>query len=73
MLGPSLSAAIAFADHNTHNVLVPNSVFNGLKAFLNDRQLVEAAATVGAYNFVSRFVVSLNVDGKINVPVPIPM
>lgn len=72
VLGPSLAAAMSFADWITKSVHVPDHVFANLKQFLNDQQLVEATATTGGYNFVSRFVVALNVDGKMNVSVPIP-
>ncbi|KAI0259261.1 4-carboxymuconolactone decarboxylase [Gloeopeniophorella convolvens] len=67
-----LAAAFAFTDFATAVINVPDAVFNDLHAFLNDAQIVEAAATVGTYNLVARFVVSLNVDAKMNVPVPIP-
>ncbi|KAF9461289.1 4-carboxymuconolactone decarboxylase [Collybia nuda] len=71
-LGPSLAAAMAFADWITKSVHVPDRIFANLQKHLNDQQLVEATATTGGYNFVSRFVVALDVDGKMNVPVPIP-
>ncbi|KAJ4468946.1 hypothetical protein C8R41DRAFT_778528, partial [Lentinula lateritia] len=54
------------------NVHVPDDVFNALKAFLNDSQLVEATATAAGYSFINRFVVALNVDAKMDVPVPVP-
>lgn len=41
-LGPQLSAAMLFADWITKSVQVPDEVFNGLKEFLNDQQIVEA-------------------------------
>ena len=47
-------------------------MFDQLHSFLNDTQMVDAVATVGGYNFVSRFVVALDVDSKMDVPVPIP-
>jgi alkylhydroperoxidase family enzyme len=72
VLGPSLAAAMTFADWITKSVYVPDNVFANLKNFLNNQQLVEATATSGGYNFVSRFLVALNVDGKMNIPVPIP-
>lgn len=72
ILGPSLAAAMAYVDWITKSVHVPDRVFANLKTHLSDQQLVEATATTGGYNFVSRFVVALNVDGKMNVPVPIP-
>ncbi|KAJ7600955.1 4-carboxymuconolactone decarboxylase [Mycena floridula] len=72
-LGESLAAAMAFTDAITESVHVPDAIFNNLAKFLNDTQMVEAVATAGGYNFVSRFVVALNVDGKMAVPVPIPV
>ena len=71
-LTPALSAAIIFADFMTESVQVPQTVFDGLHKFLDDKQMVDAVATVGGYNLVSRFVVALDVDSKANVPVPIP-
>ncbi|KAG7098859.1 hypothetical protein E1B28_000762 [Marasmius oreades] len=72
VLGEQLAAAMLFADWITKAVRVPDDVFNGLRKFLNDQQMVEATATTGGYNLVSRFVVALNVDDKMDVPVPIP-
>lgn len=61
-----------FADHITKDVKVPTNVFNALKQFMSDKQMVETVATVGGYSFVSRFVVALNVDDKMDFPVPFP-
>lgn len=71
-LGLELVAALTFTDWITINARVPDSVFKNLKQFLNDQQIVEAVATTGGYNLVSRFVVALDVDEKMNVAVPIP-
>ncbi|KAI0744191.1 4-carboxymuconolactone decarboxylase [Daedaleopsis nitida] len=71
-LTPELRAAMLFADHMTKSVKVPQGVFDSLNEFLNTTQMVDAVATVGGYNFVSRFVVALDVDSKMNTPVPIP-
>ena len=57
----------------TKRVQVPQPIFDGLHRFLDDKQMVDAVATVGGYNFVSRFVVALNVDGKMDMLVPVPM
>lgn len=73
MLGPELTAALDFCDWITKSVDVPDHVFQNLRRFLNVRQLVEATATTGFYAFVSRFVEALDVDGKVNTLVPIPM
>ncbi|TFK44628.1 AhpD-like protein [Crucibulum laeve] len=72
ILGPSLTAAMTFTDWITKNIHVPDNVFNSLRKFLNNQQMVEATTTAAAYNLISRFVIALNVDDKMNVPVPIP-
>lgn len=61
-----------FTDWSTKSVFIPQPVFDNLHAFLNDTQIVEAMATAAFYNFVSRFVVGMNVDDKMGVMVPIP-
>ncbi|KAI0769748.1 AhpD-like protein [Trametes elegans] len=71
-LTPELSAALLLTDFMTKAVKVPQPVFDGLHKFLDDKQMVDAVATVGTYNLVSRFVVALDVDSKSEVPVPIP-
>lgn len=71
-LGLELVAAMSFTDWITKAIRVPDQVFDEMKKFLNNEQLVEITATAGCYNFVSRFVVALNVDAKADVPVPIP-
>jgi alkylhydroperoxidase family enzyme len=71
-LGPELTAAMDFCDWNTMSIDVPDFVFKNLRSFLNDTQMVEATATTGFYNFVSRFVEALDVDGKMDTLVPIP-
>ena len=71
-LTPQLSAALLFADWSTKEVKVPQAIFDGLKQYLNDRQMVEAVATVAAYNMVSRVLVAFDVNGKADVQVPIP-
>ncbi|EIW63472.1 uncharacterized protein TRAVEDRAFT_114123, partial [Trametes versicolor FP-101664 SS1] len=71
-LTPELSAALLLADFMTNAVKVPQPVFDGLHKFLDDKQMVDAVATVGTYNLVSRFVLALDVDSKADVPVPLP-
>ncbi|KAJ6616212.1 4-carboxymuconolactone decarboxylase [Mycena sp. CBHHK59/15] len=72
VLGDSLAAALQFADAITESVYVPRDVYDNLAKHLSDQQMVEAVATAGSYNFVSRFTVSLNVDGRMHEEVPIP-
>jgi hypothetical protein len=44
-----------------------------MRPFLNDSQLVEAVPTAVGYNAGGRLILALNVDAKMDVPVPIPM
>ncbi|KAI0645577.1 4-carboxymuconolactone decarboxylase [Trametes meyenii] len=71
-LTPELGAALLFADFMARAVKVPQPVFDGLRRFLSDRQMVDAVATAGTYSLVSRFVVALDADSKADVPVPVP-
>lgn len=88
VLSPLQQAALAFTDASTRYVSVSDEVFANLKHQLQanldsrndddalnvtvDRQLVEATATVGGYNLVSRFLVALNVDDRASQAVPVP-
>ncbi len=73
ILGPDLVAAMDLTDWITQNIRVPDNVFDAMRPFLNDSQLVEAVSTAVGYNAGSRLVLALNVDAKMDVPVPIPM
>ncbi|KAF7372745.1 putative glycosidase C21B10.07 [Mycena sanguinolenta] len=72
VLGADLVAAMTFTDWITQNIRVPDDVFDSLRPFLNDSQLVEAVGTAASYAG-GRLIVALNVDDKMDVPVPIPM
>jgi len=54
-------AVLAYTDTMTRNVKVPNDVFAGVRRMLDDQEIVELTATIGAYNLVSRFLVALEV------------
>lgn len=77
------AAALAFADASTKTIQVSDTIFNALSEELiplvdgKDGEsvqdlAVEAAAVVSTYNMVSRFLVSLDVAGKSEEPVPWP-
>jgi alkylhydroperoxidase family enzyme len=55
-------AVIDYTDAMTRAVEVPNAVFAAVRRHLDEREMVELTATVGAYNLVSRFLVALKVD-----------
>jgi alkylhydroperoxidase family enzyme len=58
-------AILAYADAMTLDVRVSESVFQQLKEFFSEREVVEITAAIGAYNCVSRFLVALDV-GEMN-------
>ncbi len=58
---PVQAAVLAFTDASTRDVAVPDRVFAGVRAHLDDRQVVELAVLVGGYAMVSRFLVALAV------------
>ncbi|CAN9262779.1 unnamed protein product [Alternaria alternata] len=65
ILGPRLSAVLAYTDAMTLDVRVPDAVFGKLKeAGFSDKEVVEITATIAAYNCVSRFLVALDVGER---------
>ncbi|KAF2725769.1 hypothetical protein K431DRAFT_215122 [Polychaeton citri CBS 116435] len=54
-------AVLEYTDAMTIGCVVPQPVFNKLKALFSDREVVEITTTVAAYNCVSRFLVALDV------------
>ena len=54
-------AVLALTDGMTRNVQVPPQTVAAVREFLNDREVVELVATVGAYNMVSRFLEALDI------------
>ena len=52
---------LALTDAMTRDIEVPDALFAPLRSRYNDQELVELAATVAAYNMVSRFLVALRV------------
>ncbi len=65
VLGPQLSAVLAYTDAMTLDIRVPDAVFEELKgAGFSEREIVEITATIAAYNCVSRFLVALDVGER---------
>ena len=54
-------AVVQFAEAMTRDVKVPKEIFERLRQWLNDRQMVEITATVAALNCAARFLVALDV------------
>ena len=55
-------SVLAYAEVMTTSVQVPDDVFAGIRHHLNDREIVELTAIVGAYNLVSRFLVAMRIE-----------
>lgn len=53
--------ALALTDAMTRDIEVADAVFEPLRAHFDEQALVELAATVAAYNMVSRFLVALRI------------
>lgn len=56
-------AVLALCDTMTKQVQVPRETLLAVQAHLGDRQTVELAATIAAYNMVSRFLEALHIHG----------
>jgi 4-carboxymuconolactone decarboxylase len=65
-IGPGLSAMeealIALTDTMTTAIEVPPPLYERVRGFLDERQVVDAMVTIGAYNMVSRFLVALEMS-----------
>ncbi|KIY46668.1 alpha/beta-hydrolase [Fistulina hepatica ATCC 64428] len=78
VFSPLQAAALKFAHASTQDIVVPPEVASALKAALADEEemsqdlFVESAAVVSTYNMVSRFLVSVDVSGASEDPVPWP-
>ena len=68
-------------DSMTLDVQVKDATFEALRtAFFKqgddeaavNRKMMEAVATIAAYNMISRFLVALDVGGQASVPCPVP-
>jgi alkylhydroperoxidase family enzyme len=54
-------AVLEYTDAMTLGCIVPEPVFQKLKGFFSEKEVVEITSTVAAYNCVSRFLVALDV------------
>ena len=58
---PEQRAALELTDAMTRSVQVPAAAVAAVRKFLDDREVVELVATIGAYNMVSRFLEALDI------------
>lgn len=61
-------AALAYADSMTRDVDVPDEMFEGLKPFFDERQIVELTILIGTYNMQARVVGALKIDPEAPSP-----
>lgn len=54
-------AVLAYTDAMTHQIQVPDDIFNAVSDLYAPPQLVEVTATIAAYNMVSRFLEALQI------------
>jgi len=57
-------AVLGYCDAMTREVHVPDAVFAAVRSVLDNRNLVELTATIGAYNMVSRFLEAMRIDAR---------
>lgn len=55
-------AVLAYTDAMTLEVQVPDHIFEALRPYFDERQLVELTANIAGYNMVARFMEALNLE-----------
>ena len=54
-------AVLAYCDAMTRDIKVSDALFAEVRAFLDDREIMELSALIGAYNLVSRVLIALQI------------
>jgi alkylhydroperoxidase family enzyme len=57
-------AVLAYTDAMTHHVQVPDDVFDELRRYFNERQIVELTVLIGTYNMHTRVLAALEIDAE---------
>jgi 4-carboxymuconolactone decarboxylase len=55
-------AALAYADAMTRDIVVPDEMFDQVKAHFNDREIVELTVLIASYNMNARVMQALRLD-----------
>ncbi|KAH8817503.1 putative 4-carboxymuconolactone decarboxylase [Xylogone sp. PMI_703] len=63
-LTPKQLAVLRYTDAMTEKVFVSDDIFQDLKRYFTDREVVEITATVAVYNCCSRFLIALDVGER---------
>jgi alkylhydroperoxidase family enzyme len=62
LFNPRERAVLAYADAMTRDIQVPDAVFEGLKPFFGEREIVELTVLIGTYNMHARVMQALEID-----------
>jgi alkylhydroperoxidase family enzyme len=62
LFNPRERAALAYADAMTRDIHVPDAVFESLKPFFGEREIVELTVLIGTYNMHARVMQALEID-----------
>ncbi|RFU34142.1 hypothetical protein B7463_g2259, partial [Scytalidium lignicola] len=55
------AAVLKYADAITRTAFVPSEIFNSVRQFFNEKEMVELTASIAGFNTVARFCVALDV------------
>ncbi|RUR06741.1 carboxymuconolactone decarboxylase family protein [Legionella sp. km772] len=61
LFSPTERAVLAYTDAMTRFIQVPDSIYNEVKVYFNEQQIVELTALIAGYNMVSRFLEALEI------------
>jgi alkylhydroperoxidase family enzyme len=61
-------AVLAYTDSMTRDVDVPDEIFENLRAFFDERQIVELTILIGTYNMHARVMSALQIDPEAAAP-----
>ena len=64
ILTPQQMAVVKFTDALTLGIRVSDEIWDGVKDYFSEKQLVELTASAAAFNTVTRFVTTLDVGEK---------
>ena len=53
---------LAYADAITREIVVPDDVFDALRSYFSERQIVELTVLTGIYNMHTRVFTALRID-----------
>ncbi|HEX6006264.1 MAG TPA: carboxymuconolactone decarboxylase family protein [Burkholderiales bacterium] len=68
LFNPGQRALLAYVDAMTQDVAVADAVFEPLRAYYSERQIVELTVLVGAYNMHTRVLKALAIDPEPAAP-----